>query len=177
MFLVLSFGSVIFLYFLAGTLGSLARRKPAIDALLLRVPVVGPCVEALALGRFCMALNLTLETGMSIARALELSLSATANAAYSAQTETVTHAVKDGATLLEALERSHLFSLEFLSMVAAGEEGGRVPEIMRHQADYWNEEAGRRLKIAARLATMLIYAVYVGFMVWAIFSAYGAIWG
>jgi type II secretory pathway component PulF len=140
-----------------------------------RLPVIGSCREAITMGRFTMALHLTLETGMAIASALELSLLATGNAAFRAQTETITQAVKNGASLLEALTRSDLFTSDFLSMVAAGEEAGRVPEVMRHQADYWNEEASSRLKTATRLASMLVWLVYAVFMVWAIFSIYGAV--
>ena len=50
-----------------------------------------------------------------------------------------------------------------------------MAEVMRHQADYWNEETSRRLKTATRLASMLVWVVYAVFMVWAIFSIYGAL--
>ena len=170
LFLVFSFGSIGLLWFLSKSLGRLARRQARVDALLLRIPVIGPCLEALVLGRFSMALYLTLDSGMSIARALRLSLFATGNSAFTAQTETVTQAVKNGAPLVEALTRSGLFSIDFLSLVAMGEEGGRVPEVMRQQADYWNEEAANRLKIALRLASMLIWLIYAAFMIGAIFS-------
>jgi hypothetical protein len=62
-------------------------------------------------------------------------------------------------------------------MVAVGEEGGRVPEVMRHQTGYWHEEASRRLKIAARVASMALWMVYVSFMLWAISSVYGVVRG
>jgi len=70
-----------------------------------------------------MALHVTLESGMPIARALRLSLAATGNAAFTQQTETVTQAVKQGEPVVEALTRSRLFSTEFLSIVAVGERG------------------------------------------------------
>jgi type IV pilus assembly protein PilC len=170
LFLVFSFGSVGLAWLLASTLGRAALQKPAVDAFLLRLPGLGPLLEAVVLGRFTMALHLTMDSGMSIARALRLSLLATGHAAFSAQTETVSQAVKSGAPILEALTRSGLFSADFLSLLAVGEEGGRLPEVMRQQADYWNEEAARRLTTATRLAGMLVWLIYAVFMVWAIFS-------
>jgi type IV pilus assembly protein PilC len=170
LFLIFSFGSIGLLWFLSKTLGRMARQQAGVDAVLLRFPVVGPCLEAFVLGRFSMAMYLTLDSGMPIARALRLSLSATGNAAFTAQTETVTQAVKNGAPLVEALTRSGLFSIDFLSLIAMGEEGGRIPEVLRQQADYWNEEAANRLKIAMRLAGMLVWLIYAVFMVGAIFS-------
>ena len=49
--------------------------------LLLRLPLVGPCLRALALGRFALALSLTMEAGLSLGKALRQSLAATGNAA------------------------------------------------------------------------------------------------
>ena len=65
----------------------LLRQKGAVDGFLLRLPVLGPTLRALALTRFCLGLRLTLETGMPITKALELSLRATDNDAFVAQTQ------------------------------------------------------------------------------------------
>src|SRR5256885_656906 len=56
-------GSVAFLMSVAGTLALMVLlwqivRSAATDRLLLRLPALGPCLEALALGRFAMALQL-----------------------------------------------------------------------------------------------------------------------
>jgi type IV pilus assembly protein PilC len=169
LFLVLSFGSIGLLiagYFL---FTRAFRQKAAFDAFLLRVPVLGTCVEALVLGRFALALQLTLNTGMPIMRALRLSFRATGNAAYLAQSEPVVQAVKDGEGLTQALGRCRLFPTAFLGMVAVGEEGGRVPEIMQHQAQYYYEEASRRLTALTRVATFGIWLLYAIFMIVAIF--------
>ena len=48
--------------------------------------------------------------------------------------ECVGGALKRGETLHEALADSGLFTSDFLNLVASAEEGGRVPERMRHQA-------------------------------------------
>ena len=55
-------------------------------------------------------------------------------------------------------------------MVATGEEGGRIPEMMRHQADYYAEEASRRLTTLTKALGMAVWLVYAGFMIVAIFS-------
>ena len=169
-FLITSFGSIGLLWLFWILLKRYANQHAIIDAILLRVPIIGDCIEAFAMGRFCMAICLTFESGMPIARALRLSLSATGNAAFSAQTETITQAVKDGEPVVEALTRSRLFTTDFLSLVAMAEEGGRVPEVLRLQADYWNEEAALRLKITLRLASWIVWVLYAVFMVGAIFN-------
>ena len=71
-----------------------------------------------------------------------------AAAAFIARTEGVLRAVKDGEDLTLALTGAGLFPEEFIHMIAVAEESGRIPEIMRHQAEQYHDEAGRRLEIA-----------------------------
>jgi type II secretory pathway component PulF len=145
------------------------RRKAAVDAFLLRVPVVGPCLEALALGRFAMALQLTLDSSLPVRKALRLSLRATGNEAYARHEDAVLAALRSGDDLTTVLTRLRVFPEEFLHMLAVAEEGGRVPEMMKHQVQYYNEEAERRLHALARAAAMGMWAIYAGLMIVAIF--------
>jgi type II secretory pathway component PulF len=170
LFLVLSFGSIGLLAAAYLIVTRAFRHKAAFDALLLRIPALGPCVEALALGRFAVGLQLTLDTGMSIQRALRLSLEATGNAAFAGYAGTINEALKGGEDLTTAVSRCPLFPTQFISMIAVAEEGGRVPEMMRHQAEYYYEEASRRLTTLTKLLTFGIWLLYALFMVIAIFK-------
>jgi type IV pilus assembly protein PilC len=169
-FLLLSFGSIFLLVTIYMILTRTFRHKAAIDVFLLRVPVLGPCIEALVVGRFAVAFYLTLETGMPIKQAVRLSLQATGNAAFTARTGVVLEAIKAGEDLTLALSKCRLFPESFMSMVAMAEEGGRVPEILRHQAEYYHEEAGRRLTTLTKMATGGVWLLYAVFMIVAIFK-------
>lgn len=169
-FLGISFGSIFFMLVLYTVLTRALRQKPAVDAFLLRLPAIGPCLEALVLGRFAMSLHVTLDSGMPIVPAIRLSLEATGNAAYASRAKVITKAIKNGEDLTLAMTRGRIFPEEFINMVLSGEEGGRVPEIMRHQAEYYFEEASRRLTTLTRLATMGVWLIYAVFMVVAIFK-------
>jgi type II secretory pathway component PulF len=169
-FLLINGAVIVLGYMIWVMLTSRLGQQATVDGLMLRLPVVGPCVQALVLGRFALALQLTLDTAMPIARALRLSLDATGNRAFANQADAVVAAVTEGEPLAVALSRGRWFPLEFLSMVAVGEEGGRVVEMMRHQAAHYQDEAGRRLTAATRTASGLIWLVYAVFMVLAIMS-------
>ncbi len=172
-FLVVGLGAVAFLLVAPRLLARALRHRAGPDAFLLRVPGLGRCLEALALGRFALALRLTLDSALSVAKALRLSLQATGNAAFTARTDAITSAVKRGQGLTEALASAHLFPDEFLHLIAVAEEGGRVPELMRHQARYYHEEAARRLKALTRGLSYAVWLAYVAFMVIAIFQLAG----
>lgn len=156
-------------WLLVKMLARLAQQRAAADRLFLRIPIIGPCLRALAQSRFTLALQLTLDSGLPIAKGLRLSLQASGNAAYADRAALVTAALKRGETLTMALTASGLFSDDFLGIVESAEAGGRVPEMMRHQAEQYQDEASRRLTTLTRAATGLVWLAYAGFMVWAIF--------
>jgi type IV pilus assembly protein PilC len=175
-------GALRFLAYAFGTLALLIgayllaarnlQHKALVDGLLLRLPAVGPCLQALALTRFCLALRLTMETGMSMARALRLSLQATGNAAFESRSEVMEQAVRAGDDLTVALAKGEVFPEDFQNIVAVAEEGGRVPEIMRHQADYYQEEAGRRLTTLTTVAGFGVWLTVALLMIIVIFRIF-----
>jgi type II secretory pathway component PulF len=152
-------------------------QQATVDGLMLRLPVIGPCVEALVVGRFALALKLTLDSTMPLAEAVRLAFQASGNAAFARQEDAVLAGVEDGEDLTIALGHGWLMPSDFLTMAAVGEEGGRLVEIMRHQATHYFEEAGRRMQAATRLASGLIWFGYAGLMVVGIFRIAGNVIG
>jgi type IV pilus assembly protein PilC len=176
-FFAIAAGAPVAAWLLWQMLKRYSRQRAIVDRLLLRLPVLGPCVEALALGRFTLALQLTLDSSLPIARALRLSLRATGIAAYAAAADRVAGALKGGETLTDALTQSGLFHEEFLHIIDSAEQVGRVPEAMQQQAEYYHEEASRRLKALAQAASRGIWCLYAVFMVWMIFKIAGVYLG
>jgi type IV pilus assembly protein PilC len=144
-------------------------REGLLDAWLLRLPVVGPCLQALALTRFCLALRLTLESAMPIARALRLSFRATGNGAFAAAAETAQRAVKGGDELTAALAKTGLFPEQFQQVLAVGEESGRLTDVLEHQGEQYAEESERRLKALAAAAGWGVWMVVAGIIIFCIF--------
>jgi len=176
-FLLHSLGSIaalVGLYFLATRT---LRRRAAVHELLMRLPVIGPCLSAIALSRFCLALRLTMNTGMPIARALRLSLRATSNDAFAVRAEPVQQALRDGEDLAQALSETRIFPQEFLDILANAEEGGRVPEVMEHQTEYYADEARRRLTLFTHAASAVIWLAVAGMLIFMIFRIYLSIYG
>jgi len=175
-------GAVTFLGIVWGTVALLGgvyflltrslRGRARVHALLLRLPAVGPCLEALALHRFCVALRLTTESAMPIARAVKLSLRATGNEAFVAQTDVVVKALGKGEDLTVSLARSRLLPEDFANILANAEEGGRISEILRHQAEHYEEEARRRLSVLTKVAGWSIWMLVAGLMIFFIFRMY-----
>ena len=152
-------GAVIFIVSVFGTLAAIAgalglarrllRGSAALDALLLHVPVLGPCLRALALSRFSMGLALTMEAGLPADEALRLSLRATDNDAFAAKEDEAADSARAGDEITLALNRTGLFPTEYLAIVETAEVSGQIPEVMQRQARHYADEAGRRMKALA----------------------------
>ena len=156
-FLAWVFGTLLALWLLYIVATRFLRGRALVDGFLLGVPVLGKCLRALALTRFCLALRLTLETGMPIAKALKLSFRATDNAAFMARLDRATALVKQGEDLTVALAATGLFPEEFRHILAVAEESGRLTEVLRQEADHFYDEAGRRLTALTVAMTVLVW--------------------
>jgi len=177
-------GALLFFLGVWGTIGGvwvliwLARRSLAgrawVDRILLQLPGLGPCVQALALARFCLALRLTADSGMAIGRALRLSLRATGNAAFAQAAKQASATVKRGDEVHTALSGSGLFPEEFVHILSVAEESGTLPEVMKHQGEHYTEEANRRLTFLTMLAAGGIWLFVAGVIILAIIRLYAS---
>jgi type II secretory pathway component PulF len=170
LWLMVAFGGLGTLLAVYLVLTQLLKQKHLVDGFLLRLPAVGPCLMALAMTRFCIALRLTMETALSIKNALRLCFRATGNAAFESRAPIAIESVKGGEPLTVALERTRLFPEEFLRAVEAAEEGGRVPEAMRHQVEYYEEESQRKMKTLTSVAGFGVWLMVAGLIIFMIFK-------
>jgi type IV pilus assembly protein PilC len=176
-------GALAFLGVVAGVLFSLwsiyvlisriGRRQAWFDRLLLGVPGLGSCFRSLTMSRFTLALQMTLDSGLAITKAMQLSFDATDNAYFGSQAERVIRALKGGDSVYEALRAGGVFDDEFLEMIVTSEESGSVPEMLRHLAQQYQEETARKMKGLTVVAAGVLFVGVMGFMVWAIFQLFG----
>lgn len=165
------FAAAFGLYFL---LSRLLGGRAAFARLVLRLPVIGPCAQALALSRFCLGLRLTTETGMPIAKALRLSLRATSNAAFVAEVPTVERIVGEGDEVAFALSQTGLIPEDFQRILEIAEVSGTFSEVLKHQGDHYHEESSRRLGVLTAMASYGVWAFTGICIIVAIFRMYGS---
>ena len=175
-FLLTAFGSIAALYLGYRLISRSLEQKALADRLFLRIPAIGPLLEALVLSRFCLALALTLDTGMSILQALGHSLRGTGNAAFAKCARVVQDTLRAGEPLAVALTKARIFPDDFLHIVAVGEESGRVPEIMRQQAQKYEEEAVLKLAIVTRMGSFGVWLLVALFIIISIFRIIQNTW-
>ncbi len=136
---------------------------------LLRIPVLRRVMRSFAIGRFSWCMALCMDSAVSVRDALALSLRATGNRAFAARERAISGKVASGGTLSEALAETRLFPLEFIEIVAVGEESGKLSESFRRQADNHFEDAGASATALAMVAAGALWVLVAAFIVYQIF--------
>jgi type IV pilus assembly protein PilC len=150
----------------------LLRRRAIVERFLFRIPLIGPCLRAIVLTRFCVALRFMLETNLPIMKAIRLSLQATDNAAFVTTAPAAEASLRKGNGVATSLTQCQLFPESFISAVVVGEESGRLPEILRHQGDEYDDAARRRLNLLNKVASWLVWLGIAFLMIFTILSIF-----
>jgi type IV pilus assembly protein PilC len=130
------------------------------EAIALNVPGLAGCFRAFALNRFCLAYHMTIEAGLRTDRCLKLSLRATANQAYAREAEPAAKAARRGEEVTSILGGygERFFPADFVNATQVGEDTGRLAEVMRKQAEYYRDEAKRKMKTLSLIVGGAVYA-------------------
>ncbi len=141
------------------------------DRAALRLPVVGRFMRDADIARFSRTLELLVRTDIPIDRALQLSTNTLSNAALRSEFDQVRRdTVQMGHPIASGLRRARNIPPFVASMVAVGEESGRLDESLAEVGTFYERELDRGLRMATSLlepALILIVGTVVGFIVFA----------
>ncbi len=143
------------------------------DKLKLKIPFVGSIIERSLLGRYARSFSMILESGVPMTTGLSLVAEAVDNKFMEKQIKEMRRNIEKGDSLLRVSVTSKLFSSLVLQMVAVGEETGRVDELLKEAADYYEREVDFDLKgLTAKIEPILIgfVAIMVGVLALGIFT-------
>ena len=125
---------------------------------LLRLPVLGDCMQKFALARFSWAYHLTQNAGLPIEASLRRSTRATGNGAFAAAAEPMIEDVYAGDPLSEAIDKTGLFPEDYVELVHVGETTGTVPETLERVGPQLESDARRSLRAMTTAAGWLVWA-------------------
>lgn len=141
-----------------------------IDALLLKIPVLGTLIQNHELGRFSYILSLMLSSGVAYAQAVQLSKATFGNYGLKDLFEKASVKVLEGNKLSNSLQLSKGVKIKrnFMQSLALGEESSEVAQILENTASLYAEENEDKLKLLLGLLEpfmMLFIGVVVGVIV------------
>lgn len=136
------------------------------DTFKLRVPLLGPVLRALAVGRFARAFGALTQCGVSVLESLQVVRDTLGNAALAAQIDRAIEQVKTGKPLAEPLADAGIFPPLLVQIVAMGEQTGKLDELLLSAADSFEQSADTALNrflalFPAILILLLAAAIFV----------------
>jgi type II secretory pathway component PulF len=161
-FILLFFGAVLagIKYVISGT----ARGRRGLDALKLKMFLVGSLFRKISISRFCHTLATLTASGVPILTSLDISRDVIGNEILAGVIEHVRRSVEKGQNMSEPLRVSGEFPPDVIQMVAAGEESGELPEMLQKAAQLYDRSIEYRVKKLTTLIEPLLL-VLMGCMV------------
>lgn len=152
------------------------RGLTAIDRLKLRLPLVGPVFERIALGRFAGLLGMLYASGVPVQQSLQVCREAAGNRWLARGIGDIHDAVMQGSSLVEAFQRAGLFPNLILRMVRIGETTGELDVALGNVGYFYNREIAERIdRIQALVEPVL--TVCMGMLLgWLIMAVLGPIY-
>ena len=142
------------------------------DKFKLKMPVLGPVFEKVAISRFTRTLGTLISSGVPILQALTIVKETAGNVIVSNAVSMIHESVKEGETITAPLEASGVFPPMVISMVDVGEQTGALPEMLMKIADNYDDEVDNAVSAMTSLLEpiMIVFlAIIVGSIVIALF--------
>jgi len=118
------------------------KGKQAIDAFLLKLPVISPIIKKNNSALLIRSLSSLIASGVALARSLEISSDTIGNYYFSQAALAASKRIKEGEKL-SAILTSYLniFPVGVVEMIEVGEETGKTSDILKKLADFYEQEA------------------------------------
>jgi len=117
------------------------RGRRTIDALLLKIPLIGDLLLKNTIARFCRTLSTLSAGGIPILDGLEITAKASGNKIVEEAIFEVRKEISEGKTLAEPMStKPKLFLPMVVQMIAVGEETGALDDMLNKVADFYEEE-------------------------------------
>ncbi|QCB55598.1 type II secretion system protein GspF [Sphingopyxis sp. PAMC25046] len=133
--------------------------KAAVDARLLRLPLLGRLLRDLYAARFARTLSTMVSSRLPLVEGLKLTVPTIRNAALAGATANIVDQVRAGGGLSAALRDAGVFPPLLVYMTASGESAGRLEVMLERAADYLEREFDRFTAASMALLEPVIIVV------------------
>ncbi|MBP8926607.1 MAG: type II secretion system F family protein [Pseudomonadales bacterium] len=130
-----------------------------IDAMMLKLPIVGPILKEAVVARFSRTLCTTFAAGVPLVEALDSVAGAAGNEVYARAIRQIRDDVTVGTQLNQAIRTTGLFPMMLLHMVTIGEESGALDSMLDKVASHFEAEVDNKVDGLTALLEPFIMAV------------------
>lgn len=138
---------------------------------ILHMPLFGEIILKTELSRFCRALVLLLNSGISIVRSLEITIPILSNQLIKNHLSYCRDDLIAGGSFGESIKELKDIPPMMGHLISIGEESGNITEVLKEIADTYEQETSEQIKMVTTLLEpimILIVGLMIGFIVFAI---------
>ncbi len=110
------------------------------DAIALKLPVMGVLVRKVAVAKFTRTLGTMISSGVPILDGLDIVAKTAGNKIVENAIYRVAQSISEGKTIAEPLEKSGVFPPMVCQMIAVGEQSGSIDTMLNKIADFYDDE-------------------------------------
>jgi type IV pilus assembly protein PilC len=133
--------------------------KTAVDAMALKMPVMGMIINKAAVARYARTLSTTFAAGVPLIEALESAAGAAGNEIYKNAIMEVRADVSAGGQMYSSMKTTNRFPEMVIQMVSIGEESGSLDDMLARVANIYEQEVDDAVDGLTALLEPLIMAV------------------
>jgi type IV pilus assembly protein PilC len=117
-----------------------------LDALLLKVPIIGMVLRKIAVARFTRTLGTLISSGVPILEGLDITARTSGNAVVERAISATRKAVEAGRSLVDPLKETDVFPGMVTQMIGVGEQTGAMDAMLQKIADFYEDEVDAAVK-------------------------------
>lgn len=130
-----------------------------LDSAKLKLPIVGSMIKKVAIARSLNTLGTLVRSDVPMLQSLELTALVCNNTQYSQLWRSVIDSVTSGSQIHECLRKSPLIPSTIVQMIAAGEETGRLDDVLEKVSSHYEHDVDLSIKTTTSLIEPIMIAV------------------
>jgi type IV pilus assembly protein PilC len=137
----------------------------ALDAVLLKLPMIGILLRKIAVARFTRTLGTLISSGVPILEGLDITGRTAGNAVIEKALQYVRSSLEAGKNLADPLKETNVFPGMVTQMIGVGEQTGAMDAMLQKIADFYEDEVDAAVKdlLSALEPAMIVFlGVVVG---------------
>ncbi|PQO44718.1 type II secretion system F family protein [Blastopirellula marina] len=133
--------------------------RQTIDRVKISLPIVGPMMRKITIARCLSTLGTLVKSDVPVLQSLELTADISQNYYFDKLWRNVIDSVTSGHQIHETLAKSNLIPPTVVQMISAGEETGRLDEVLTKISRHYEQEVDLSIKTATSLIEPLMITV------------------
>jgi type IV pilus assembly protein PilC len=156
---------------------STEKGRRVIDAISLKLPIMGNVLRKIAVARFCRTMSTLLASGVPILDGLEITARTAGNATIEDAIMTTRKSIERGETIAAPLKATAVFPPMVVQMIGVGEATGALDTMLAKIADFYEEEVDTAVAGLLTLLEPLMIALLGGVVGGIVIAMYMPIFG